>query len=64
MYPVSNEMVTVEKVKVAIAELAMYTPTDCPGGRRKVVDDAMYAPPDVVVSPWIFVAAPPVEKPA
>jgi hypothetical protein len=41
MYPVSNEMVTVEKVKVAIAELAMYTPTDCPGGRRKVVDDAM-----------------------
>jgi len=29
-----------------------------------VVDEAMYAPPEVVVSPWIFVAPPPAENPA
>jgi hypothetical protein len=63
-YPLSNEIVTVEKVRVAIAELAMYTPTDWPGGRRNVVDEAMYAPPEVVVSPCTFVTAPPAENPA
>jgi hypothetical protein len=41
MYPVRSETVTVEKVKVAIAELTMYRPTDWPGGRRKVVAEAM-----------------------